>query len=125
MYRFDFPSIDTCTLAFNGAGIFPSDGAYVNLVTLEVVTPFNFPFNVIGNVDISGILMVEEVNVKGSLSSIQTQVDALINFTGGGVNFRAYSLSSVTINAGNNLDYDNLDYYQQIVMIYRQRSIQA
>ena len=28
-----------------------------------------------------------------ALSSVQTQVDALINFTGGGVNFRAYSLS--------------------------------
>jgi hypothetical protein len=34
----------------------------------------------------------------------------LINFTGGGVNFRAYSLSSSTINAGNNLAYDNEDY---------------
>jgi hypothetical protein len=37
-------------------------------------------------VDISGILMVEEVNVKGSLSSVQTQVDALIDLFGGGVN---------------------------------------
>ena len=45
-----------------------------------------------------------------NLSGVQTQVDALINFTGGGVNFRAYSLSSVTINAGNNLTYDNDDY---------------
>ena len=44
------------------------------------------------------------------LPTRQTQVDALINFTGGGVNFRAYGLSSATINAGNNLDYDNLDY---------------
>ena len=54
VYRFDFPSIDTYTLAFNGAGIFPSDGIYVNLVTLEVVTPFSFTFNVIGNLDVSG-----------------------------------------------------------------------
>jgi hypothetical protein len=45
-----------------------------------------------------------------NLSSVQTQVDALINFTGGGVNFRAYSLSSDTINAGNNLTYDDIDY---------------
>jgi len=47
LYRFDFPFIDTYTLGF-GAGIFPSDGAYVNLVTLEVVNPISFPFNVIG-----------------------------------------------------------------------------
>jgi hypothetical protein len=45
-----------------------------------------------------------------NLTSVQTQVDALINFTGGGVNFRAYSLSSATINAGNNLTYNNEDY---------------
>jgi hypothetical protein len=37
-------------------------------------------------------------------------VDALINFTGGGVNFRAYSLSSATISSGNNLAYNNEDY---------------
>jgi len=63
-----------------------------------------------GNVDISGSLMVEDVNVKDTLSSVQTQVDALINFTGGGVNFRAYSLSTDTINSGYNLIYDNEDY---------------
>ena len=64
----------------------------------------------IGNVDISGDLLVEDVNVKDTLTSVQTQVDALINFTGGGVNFRAYSLSNATINAGNNLTYNNEDY---------------
>ena len=45
-----------------------------------------------------------------ALSSVQTQVDTLINFTGGGVNFRAYSLSSATISAGNNLAYNNENY---------------
>ena len=44
------------------------------------------------------------------LPTRQTQVDALINFTGGGVNFRAYSLSSSTISSGNNLPYNNEDY---------------
>jgi hypothetical protein len=63
-----------------------------------------------GNVDISGILMVEEVNVKVSLSSVQTQVDALIDLFGGGVNFRAYTLSSATFSAGNILIYDNESY---------------
>jgi len=63
-----------------------------------------------GNVDSSVSLMVEKVNVKDTLSSVQSQVDALIDFTGGGVNFRAYSLSSSTINAGNTLSYDNENY---------------
>jgi len=45
-----------------------------------------------------------------NLSSIQTQVDALINFTGGGVNFRAYTLSSATQSSGQNLNYDDIDY---------------
>jgi len=80
-----------------------------------VVSEFADSANITGGLKVdtittTGILMVEEINVKGSLSSIQTQVDALINFTGGGVNFRAYSLSNATINAGNNLDYDNEDY---------------
>ena len=35
---------DTCTLGFGGGGILPSDGAYVILVTFEVVTPISFPF---------------------------------------------------------------------------------
>jgi len=63
-----------------------------------------------GDVDISGILMVEEVNVKDTLTSVQTQVDALINFTGGGVNFRAYNLSATTQSSGQNLNYDDIDY---------------
>ena len=63
-----------------------------------------------GNVDISGILMVEDVNVKDNLTSVQTQVDALINFTGGGVNFRAYNLSATTQSSGQNLNYDDIDY---------------
>ena len=54
LYRYDFPSIDTYTLGFGGGGIYPSDGAYVNLVILEVITPFSFSFNVIGNLDVNG-----------------------------------------------------------------------
>ena len=63
-----------------------------------------------GDVDISGILMVEDVNVKDTLTSVRTQVDALINFTGGGVNFRAYNLSNATQSSGQNLNYDDIDY---------------
>jgi hypothetical protein len=54
--------------------------------------------------------MVEDVNVKDILTSVQTQVDALINFTGGGVNFRAYTLSDATQSAGQNLNYNIIDY---------------
>jgi hypothetical protein len=45
-----------------------------------------------------------------ALSSVQTQVDALIDLFGGGVNFRAYTLSSATFSAGNILIYDNESY---------------
>ena len=61
VYRFDFPSIDTYTLVFNSGGILPNTGAYVNYVTLEVVTPFSFPFNVIGNLDVSGSLILPTI----------------------------------------------------------------
>jgi len=59
----------------------------------------------------TGIIMAEDVNVKETLTAVQTQVDALINFTEGGVNFRAYNSSSgySSINAGNKLSYNNID----------------
>ena len=77
-----------------------------------------------GNVSISGDLVVGDVNVEEKfdeiditttsntnvLTSIQTQVDALINFTGGGVNFRAYSLSAVTISAGNIIPFNEIEF---------------
>jgi hypothetical protein len=76
VYRFDFPSIDTYTLVFNGGGILPDSGAYVNLVTLEVVTPFSFPFNVIGNLDVSGSLILPTIGdvedaIQGKEPTIQ------------------------------------------------------
>ena len=43
-------------------------------------------------------------------TSVQTQVDSLIDLFGGGVNFRAYTLSSATFSAGNNSIYDNESY---------------
>jgi len=119
IYRFDFPDIATYTAFATGESL-------TNIIreedaTSKVVSVAESPTEMEGglsvdtittteNVDISGTLMVEEVNVKDTLSSVQTQVDALINFTGGGVNFRAYTLSAETINAGNNLTYDNEDY---------------
>jgi len=45
-----------------------------------------------------------------ALTFVQTQVDSLIDLFGGGVNFRAYTLSSATFSAGNNLIYDNESY---------------
>jgi len=76
LYRFDFPSIDTYTLGFSGGGIFPSDGSYVNLVTLKVVTPFSFPFNVIGNLDVSCSITLPTIGdvedaIQGKQDTIQ------------------------------------------------------
>ena len=86
--------------------------------------------SITGNVDITGGLIVDTITLPiigdvedaiqgneddiltniNNLSGVQTQVDALINFTGGGVNFRAYTLSSATINFGNNLIYNEENY---------------
>jgi len=75
VYRFDFPSIDTYTLAFNGGGILPSDGVYANLVTLEVVTPSSFPFNVIGNLDVSGSITLATIgDVEDAIQGKQNEL---------------------------------------------------
>jgi hypothetical protein len=85
----------------------------------------NESLNINSNVDISGTITLPiigdvKTSIQGNtdnilsntnnLSSIQTQVDALINFTGGGVNFRAYTLSSATQSSGQNLNYNIIDY---------------
>jgi len=48
-----------------------------------------------------------------NLSSIQTQVDSLIDIFSQGISFRAYSLSSATISSGQNLPFDNESYDSQ------------
>ena len=85
----------------------------------------NESLNINSNVDISGTITLPiigdvKTSIQGNtdnilsntnnLSSIQTQVDALINFTGGGVNFRAYNLSNTTQSSGQNLNYNIIDY---------------
>jgi hypothetical protein len=119
VYRFDFPDIATYTGFATGESL-------TNIIreedaTSEVVSVVGSPtemeggltcdtITTTGNVDVGGSLMVEDVNVKDTLTSVQTQVDALINFTGGGVNFRAYTLSSATQSTGQNLNYNIIDY---------------
>ncbi len=76
VYRFDFPSINTYTLGYNIQGILPDSGAYVNLVTLEVVTPFSFPFNITGNMDVSGSITLPtigdvETTIQGKQDTIE------------------------------------------------------
>ena len=125
-YRYDFPSITSYSGFADGNSI--DDIVNDTIALTETIRLSNIEMT--GNVDISGGLNVDTItlpiigdvktSIQGNtdniltntnnLSGVQTQVDALINFTGGGVNFRAYSLSSVTINAGNNLTYDNDDY---------------
>ena len=87
VYRFDFPSINTYTLPFGIQGILPNSGAYANLVILEVITPFSFPFNVIGNIDVNGSLILPtigdvETTIQGKLDTIGNG-DLDIAFTSG------------------------------------------
>ena len=113
-YRFDFPSITSYGLGF-ATGNSTSQIVNDSIALTETINVSNI--EMVGNVDISGGLSVNtitlptigdvETSIQGNedniltntnnLTSVQTQVDALINFTGGGVNFRAYSLSSATI----------------------------
>ena len=54
--------------------------------------------------------IVNSVDIGSGFSSLQTQVDALINFTGGGVNFRAMPTTIVTTSAWKNLPYNLVDF---------------
>ena len=135
-YRYNFPSINTYTLgtsdddSISQIPLDNEDPTTTNTTITEEATITNAEVNINTDTTISGDLVVDTItlpiigdvktSIQGNtdniltntnnLTSVQTQVDALINFTGGGVNFRAYSLSGVTINAGNNLTYDNEDY---------------
>jgi len=48
-----------------------------------------------------------------NLTSVQTQVDSLIDIFSQGISFRAYSLSSATISSGQNLPFNNESYDSQ------------
>ena len=73
-----------------------------------------------GSVTITSDLVVGSTNIitelgsnTNNLSSIQTQVDSLIDIFSQGISFRAYSLSSATISSGQNLPFDNESYDSQ------------
>ena len=79
-----------------------------------------------GDVDITGGLSVNtitlptigdvETSIQGNannLTSVQTQVDSLIDIFSQGISFRAYSLSSATVSSGQNLPFDNESYDSQ------------
>jgi len=88
----------------------------------------NESLNINSNVDISGTITLPiigdvKTSIQGNtdnilsntnnLSSIQTQVDSLIDIFSQGISFRAYSLSSATISSGQNLPFDNESYDSQ------------
>ena len=82
VYRFDFPSIDTYTLQVGIRGILPNTGAYANLVILEVITPFSFPFNVIGNIDVNGSLILPTIgDAETAIQGKQNELTAGANIT--------------------------------------------
>jgi len=59
---------------------------------------------------IANSAVINSVDIGSNLTSIQTQVDALINFTGGGVNFRASRATTQTFNSGSTLVYDDENF---------------
>ena len=76
--------------------------------------------NINTDLSITGDLVVGSTNIitelgsnTNNLSSIQTQVDSLIDIFSQGISFRAYSLSSATISSGQNLPFDNESYDSQ------------
>ena len=88
----------------------------------------NESLNINSNVDISGTITLPiigdvKTSIQGNtdnilsntnnLSSIQTQVDSLIDIFSQGISFRAYSLSSATISSGQNLPFSNKSYDSQ------------
>ena len=88
----------------------------------------NESLNINSNVDISGTITLPiigdvKTSIQGNtdnilsntnnLSSIQTQVDSLIDIFSQGISFRAYSLSSASISSGQNLPFDEESYDSQ------------
>jgi hypothetical protein len=99
VYRFDFPSITTYNLPFNIQGILPNTGAYANLVILEVITPFSFPFNVIGNIDVNGSLILP------TIGDVETTIQGKQNKLTTGANITIDSNEiSCDLTAGTNID---------------------
>jgi hypothetical protein len=63
------------------------------------------------NIDLKqDIITSTTVITSATTTSMQEQIDALINFTGGGVNFRAYNVSASSVSATQNLPYLTVDY---------------
>jgi hypothetical protein len=62
------------------------------------------------NTLIASSAFVNSIDIGSCFTLLQTQVDALINFTGGGVSFRAYRLTNELFNVGSILGYNVVDY---------------
>jgi len=58
----------------------------------------------------NGVNILSNTN---NLSSVQTQLDSLMDIFSQGISFRAYSLSSATISSGQNLPFNNESYDSQ------------
>jgi hypothetical protein len=63
------------------------------------------------NIDLKqDIITSTSIITSATTTSMQDQIDALINFTGGGINFRAYNVSNSSVSATQNLPYLTVDY---------------
>jgi hypothetical protein len=79
-------------------------GLSVETITLPIIG--DVETSIQGNTD-------DILSNTNNLSSVQTQVDSLIDIFSQGISFRAYSLSSSTISSGQNLPFDNESYDSQ------------
>jgi len=117
VYRFDFPAIDTYSGGFSDTNSI-SQIASETLALKEVVSVCSA--NITGGLKVDTITLPTigdvETTIQGNtnnLSSVQTQVDSLIDLFSQGISFRAYSLSSATISSGQNLPFNNESYDSQ------------
>ena len=83
---------------------------YVDTALIGKQNTLTASSDVIMNALTASSAIVNSVDIGSGFSSLQIQVDALINFTGGGVNFRAIPTTTVTTSAGNNLPYNLVDF---------------
>jgi len=118
VYRFDFPDIGSYTGFATGESL--SNIIREEDATSEVVSVAGSPTEMQGGLSVDTITLPTigdaETNIQSNtnnLSSIQTQVDSLIDIFSQGISFRAYSLSSATISSGQKLPFNNESYDSQ------------
>jgi len=108
----EFISLNGYTYLNGTLELLEDEGIILNNVGaggIKVINYFNYN-KLTDDVEENGDNILSNTN---NLSSIQTQVDSLIDIFSQGISFRAYSLSSATISSGQNLPFNNESYDSQ------------